>query len=155
VRANPIPTPLLPLAAAIPGRQPPQAREPVAEQRPDERQVAHVHGDAALARVPEHVAGVPDVGGVEDLGEDRGDDDEGAQAEDEEEDELLPPGDVEAGDERQGDEEHQGVGGDVEAGLHYGVVLEGGALWVWRRHCPVPFEGSAGCKESDCSGKKC
>ena len=61
----------------------------------------------------------------------------------------MLPGHVETGDERDGDGEHEGVGGDVEAGLHDGVVLEGCALGVWGWHSPVAREGAAGCKEGD------
>ena len=59
---------------------------------------------------------------------------------------------VESRDEREGDEEHQCVGGEIEAGLDDGVVLEGGALRVWWWHGPVAIEWSTGCEEGDFRG---
>lgn len=59
---------------------------------------------------------------------------------------------MQAGDERQGNEEHERVGRDVEAGLHDGIVLEGRALRVWGWHGPVACEGTTGGKEGDFGG---
>lgn len=65
--------------------------EPVPQQRPDHRQVRHVDGHGRLARVPEHVRRIPDVGEVEDLGQYGGEHDEDAEGEDDDENDLLLP----------------------------------------------------------------
>lgn len=61
----------------------------------------------------------------------------------------MLPGHVEASDQRDRDEEHEGVRGDVEASLHNGVVLECCALWVWGRHSPVTRKRTAGREKGD------
>ena len=64
----------------------------------------------------------------------------------------MSPGHVQPRDQRDGNEEHEGVRGDVETGLDDGVVLESGALWVWWWHRPVALEWCAGCEKGDFCG---
>lgn len=137
------------LSACDAGHQLAQAGEPLPQQRPDHRQVADVDGHAGLADVPEHVGGVVDVGEVEDLGHERGEDDKDAEGEDDGKDNLLAPGQAHADDERDRDPQHQHVGADVEAALDDGVVLERRALRVRWRQGPVPREGLTGREEGD------
>ena len=68
------------------------------------------------------------------------------------EDGFLFPWRIETSDERQWDEEHEGVGGDVEAGLHDRVVLKSCALRVRWWHGPISFEWCACCEEGDFGG---
>lgn len=44
---------------------------------------------------------------------------------------------------------HHHIGGDIEATLHDGIMLEGRTLRVRRRHAPVALKRPASCKESD------
>lgn len=130
-----------------------EAREEIAQHGPDHGDLADVDGDAGLAHVPEHVVWVIDVGEVEDLGHEGGDDDKDAEGKDEHEDDLLAPGQAQRAQEWKWDPDHQEVGGDVEAALNNGVVLEGGALWVGRGHGPVTAEGTTGGEEGHLSGE--
>lgn len=132
---------------ARPWRQLAQHGEPHPQQRPDQGQIRHVHGHARLADVPEHVGRAVHVREVEDLGHERREDHEDAEREDDHQHDLLPPGEPHAHDQRDRDAEHQHVGADVEAPLHDGVVLEGGALRVRRRDGPVAVEGPTGREE--------
>jgi hypothetical protein len=61
----------------------------------------------------------------------------------------LLPGHGEPRDKRQWNEEHKGIGANVEAALHYSIVLESGTLRVRWWHSPVAIKWSAGSKEGD------
>lgn len=105
-----------------------QHGERLAQQGPDEGEVGDPDRDRGLAHVPQHVDCAVDVLKVEDLCQDCGEDDEEAHAEDDDEDDFLLQGERGAEEEGQGDGEHEGVGGYVEAGLRYCVVLQCCAL---------------------------
>jgi len=109
-----------------------QVREDVAEQGPDGGQVRDVHGDGGFAEVPVHVH-VGDERGHQavDLGQDGGDDDEEAHAEDHEQDGLLLQGQADRGEDGDADEEDGDVAWDAQGALDDFVVLVCGAL-CWR-----------------------
>jgi len=110
-------------------------RQELPEERPNARQVRDVDCDAGLARVPEHEVVCVNV--KEELGfcQDGGDDDEDGHGEDYHEDEFLLCWDGDGEDQRQGDQHHEDVRGDVEDCLDDEVVEVDHAVFCMRVRC--------------------
>lgn len=93
------------------------------------RDVGHEHGGGGLADVPVQVDEGAEPGGeVVVAVQDRGEDDEEAEAEDAAEDDFAFQGQAGAEEDRERDVDHHEVGGDVEDGGGDEVVVVGCAL---------------------------
>lgn len=128
------------LGAAAPALE---GGEDVAEEGPDEGQVGDEDGDEGFAEVPVHVdVGDQGLDETVDLVEDGGDNDEDAHAEEDHQDQLLLERDAHLHEHRDGDEEHEDIGGDGDAALDDFIVLVGRALVVVGWNGPVLGDGA-------------
>ncbi len=119
------------------------AAEDAAHQGPPAHEVGDVDGGGGLADVPQLVDGGVRGVEVEVFIEDGGDDDEDTETQDADEQQFLADGHLGALEQRDRDDEHEGVRRDVEDGLRDRVVLVAGALLVLDGHRPVLREGPA------------